>query len=75
MKTAAIRPEEPFSGITVPVNVPFDKEKRDRFIRSSRSLYAIEYKTKPKSEKAINNGQEEKEDQQKTVKAKSGLPS
>ncbi len=73
MKTAAIRPEEPFSGVTVPMTISVDKEKHDRFIRSSRSLYAIEYKDPQKSVKAVS-GQEEKENNDKTVKGKSGLP-
>ncbi len=72
MKTAAIRPEEPFSGITVPVTVGFDKEKRDRFIKSSRSLYAIEYISK--TIKKADTGQDQKKEQEKNVKAKSGLP-
>ncbi|HZE87114.1 MAG TPA: type IV secretion system DNA-binding domain-containing protein [Methylomirabilota bacterium] len=74
MKTAAIHPEEPFSGITVPVTVTFDKDKRDRFIRSSRNLYAIEYIAQQKSVKKKNEEEEKKEEQEKTVKGKSGLP-
>ena len=50
-KIGAINPEEPFSGITVPVNIKADQSKMDNLIQSSRDLYAIVYK-KPEPAKA-----------------------
>ena len=44
MKIAAINPEEPFSGETIPINVPLNQDKVKRIIDSSHKLYANTYK-------------------------------
>jgi hypothetical protein len=44
MKIAAINPEEPFSGETVPINIEPDFMKVERIVNSSRKLYANPYK-------------------------------
>jgi len=46
MKKSAIKPEEPFSGVTVPVAINSDTEKVQRFIHASRKNYATTYKKK-----------------------------
>jgi uncharacterized protein DUF87/type IV secretory system conjugative DNA transfer VirD4/TraG family protein len=46
MKKSAIKPEEPFSGITVPVDINSNTEKVQRFIQASRNNYATTYKNK-----------------------------
>lgn len=48
MKKAAILPEEPFSGITMPVTVKKDSKKWTMLIDTSRKNNAIKYKTKDK---------------------------
>ncbi len=58
IKMAAIHPEEPFSGVTVLATTTVNKEKRERFVRSSRELYATEYKEKQKSVKVSDKKQE-----------------
>ncbi len=72
MKTAAIKPEEPFSGVTIPVNIQQSNEKLKRFIQSSRDLYANEYKLKQK--KIITKDREDKNKTVQTTQSKSGLP-
>jgi hypothetical protein len=57
MKMAAIRPEEPFSGETTPITVKEDKDKRERFVQSSREHYAIVYS--PRKKKTENTKTEE----------------
>lgn len=47
MKIAAINPEEPFSGETVPLNLKVDKKKIEKLIQVSRDRNAIVY-VKPK---------------------------
>ncbi len=73
MKTAAIRPEEPFSGITMPVEIKEDKSKHTRFITSSRELYTIVYKPNQKKAETTDaeNGQEKAAE---NVKVSSRLP-
>lgn len=72
MKKAAMTPEEPFSGETMPVMVKKDKEKWTRFIESSREKYAIVYSSKQKATKIIFSGNnQEKEFKSQT---KTGLP-
>lgn len=73
MKTAAIRPEEPFSGVTLPVVIRKDKDKYERFIASSRELYASVYKPILKKTESI----QEEDGQGKTgekVQVTSRLP-
>lgn len=43
MKLAALNPEEPFSGVTVPVHIEYSQNRVDEVIESSRKLYAIKY--------------------------------
>jgi hypothetical protein len=44
MKIAAINPEEPFSGETIPINVAHNPDKVKRIIDASHKLYANPYK-------------------------------
>jgi DNA helicase HerA-like ATPase len=53
MKMAAMNPEEPFSGVTIPVEVKVDKDKRQKLIQASRDNYAIIYSAKPKKTELI----------------------
>lgn len=43
MKIGALNPEQPMSGITVPVKISEDQGKISRVIESSRSRYARKY--------------------------------
>lgn len=43
MRLSALKPEEPFSGETVPVEIIPNKKKVSRIIASSRKRYAIKY--------------------------------
>jgi hypothetical protein len=74
MKTAALHPEEPFSGTTTPVTVQADKEKYKRLIQSSRSLYTIEYKTKQQSVIKATKNKRDTSEAEKEVQVSSGLP-
>lgn len=74
IKMAALHPEEPFSGVTVPVTIEPDKEKRERFIQSSRELYATEYKEKQNSAKTAGKGDKKAAKSGRPTEAKSGLP-
>lgn len=49
MRLAAINPEEPFSGVTTPVDVRENEELINSIIRSSRKRYAIKYKESKKT--------------------------
>lgn len=73
MKTAALRPEEPFSGVTVPSTLPLDKGKRERFILSSRESFATVYIPKQKKNYPAKkeNGQDKGKE---NTKKKTGLP-
>ena len=44
MRLGALNPEEPFSGVTVPVRIPVDSSKSDQVVQSSRKLYTHEWK-------------------------------
>ncbi|HHT9136975.1 MAG TPA: type IV secretory system conjugative DNA transfer family protein [Candidatus Wunengus sp. YC60] len=48
IKLSAVEPEEPFSGITLPILATRDQEKIDKLIEASRKNYAITYQ-KPTS--------------------------
>lgn len=39
MRLGALNPEEPFSGVTTPVNIEFSQNRVDEIIKSSRQLY------------------------------------
>lgn len=72
IKTAALTPEEPFSGVTTPIINKLDYEKLKRLVQSSRNNYATEYKIKRK-----NVSEKVKDDtvaKSREEKAKSGLP-
>jgi hypothetical protein len=47
IKLSAVKPEEPFSGITLPIVVSRDSERIEQLIGASRANYAITYQ-KPK---------------------------
>lgn len=44
MRLGAMNPEEPFSGITMPVIIDQNQEKANKVIESSRNLFATKYK-------------------------------
>ena len=46
IKIAALRPEEPFSGVTTPVNVPDNEYKVERVIEASRKYFATKFVAK-----------------------------
>lgn len=46
MKINAINPEEPFSGVTIPIDTSFNRERVNEIINSSRSRFAVIYKEK-----------------------------
>jgi hypothetical protein len=72
IKTAALTPEEPFSGVTIPIINPIDKEKLKRLVQSSRNNYASEYQNKLK--KVGKKAKSEAIENPSEVKVKSGLP-
>ncbi len=43
MRLGALNPEEPFSGVTIPVQITYSKKRVDEVIESSRKLYAKKY--------------------------------
>lgn len=43
MRLGALNPEEPFSGITMPVDIPENETRVIEVIESSRSRYAMKY--------------------------------
>ncbi len=74
IKTAAIHPEEPFSGITIPLSVDLDKAKQKRFIKSSQSLYAVEYKAKQSQLNGVDIAEDEIQEETPKRESKTGLP-
>ncbi len=52
MKISAVNPDEPFSGMTVPVEIPKDSKKFEEFIQLSRTHYAKLY-VKPKQTNTV----------------------
>lgn len=71
MKTSAITPEEPFSGVTTPVEINQDKEYMKKLIQSSRNLYAKEYTLKKVQ---TENSKKLSTPKAKQAVVKSGLP-
>lgn len=68
MRLAAIEPEAPFSGITIPIVTETNQAKKDFLIESSRKNYAIEYGKKagkpapiPIAEKPVKDTANEQE--------------
>ena len=43
MRLGALNPEEPFSGVTIPVKIEYSQSRVDEVIESSRKLYAKKY--------------------------------
>jgi len=43
MRLGALNPEEPFSGVTIPVQIQYSQNRVDEVIESSRKLYAKKY--------------------------------
>jgi len=43
MRLGALNPEEPFSGVTVPIKIEYSQNRVDEVIDSSRKLYAKKY--------------------------------
>jgi len=73
MKMAAIKPEEPFSGVTMPVVIKEDKERRERFITTSRVQFATKYK--PVQKKLdITKREDGQEKTEEKVQVSSRLP-
>ena len=58
MRLGALNPEEPFSGVTIPVQITYSQKRVDEVIESSRNLYAKKYTglaeiiSKPKQKQA-----------------------
>ena len=48
MKLGALNPEEPFSGVTIPIKIKDDERVTEQIINSSRRLYAMEWKEEVK---------------------------
>jgi hypothetical protein len=46
MRLGAMNPEEPFSGITVPVHIEYSQKRIDEVIESSRRLYTKKWQEK-----------------------------
>lgn len=59
IKMAAIEPEEPFSGITLPILTVKQPKRIEELIKASRKNYAIEY-SKPADERIESKPKEEK---------------
>ncbi|MFA4996423.1 MAG: DUF87 domain-containing protein [Patescibacteria group bacterium] len=53
MRLAAVEPEAPFSGETIPITTPKDSKKVEQIIEASRKNYATEYAKKVKKESII----------------------
>ena len=64
MKISAVNPDESFSGMTVPVEIPKDSRKFDKLIQLSRDHYTTLY-VKPKVE-TVTVTYEKKEEKNKT---------
>ena len=47
MKLGALNPEEPFSGVTIPVHIEYSQNRINEVIESSRKLYAKKWKETP----------------------------
>jgi hypothetical protein len=43
MRLRALNPEEPFSGVTIPVKIEYSQNRVDEVIESSRKLFASKY--------------------------------
>lgn len=72
-KIAAINPEEPFSGETVPVEITFDRNKIEKLIQLSRDKNAIIYQ-KPIAIKTTKADGVEDASNSKNIINRNGLP-
>ena len=55
MRLGAMNPEEPFSGITVPVHIEYSQKRIDEVIESSRKQYAKKYEAVVVSPREVKN--------------------
>jgi hypothetical protein len=55
MRLGAMNPEEPFSGITVPVHIEYSQKRIDEVIESSRKQYAKKYEAVVVAPKQVKN--------------------
>jgi len=53
-----MNPEEPFSGVTIPVKIEYSQSRVDEVIESSRKLFAKEWKDVVFPVKTLNKVQE-----------------
>ena len=59
MRLGALNPEEPFSGVTTPVHMPFSQSRINEVIESSRKSYAKKYEAVavvPRQVKNVSSG-------------------
>jgi len=55
MRLGAMNPEEPFSGVTVPVHIEYSQKRIDEVIESSRKQYAKKYEAAVVIPKEVKN--------------------
>lgn len=55
MRLGALNPEEPFSGVTTPVHIPFSQSRINEVIESSRKSYAKKYETVAVAQRQVKN--------------------
>lgn len=55
MRLGALNPEEPFSGVTTPVHMPFSQSRIDEVIESSRKSFAKKYEAVAVAQRQIKN--------------------
>ncbi len=55
MRLGALNPEEPFSGVTTPVHMPFSQSRIDEVVESSRKSYAKKYEAVAVVQRQVKN--------------------
>ena len=55
MRLGALNPDEPFSGVTTPVHMPFSQSRIDEVIESSRKSYAKKYEAVAVAQRQVKN--------------------
>ena len=55
MRLGALNPEEPFSGVTTPVHMPFSQSRIDEVIESSRKSYSKKYEAVAVVQRQVKN--------------------
>jgi len=55
MRLGALNPEEPFSGVTTPVHIPFSQSRINEVIESSRKSYAKKYEALAVTQRQVKN--------------------